>query len=134
MLSPGSDHSEVPVDAVAGFIGLGTMGSAMSAHLLAAGFAVTGYDIEPARLAAHAGRGGLTAADPAGTAARADVVVTSLPTAAALIEVVTATAGLAAVTCPTRSAGWTTGTGCARRRTAVPGHRRPTSPGSGTTR
>ena len=47
-----------PQDTVAGFIGLGTMGSALSAHLLAAGWAVTGYDIDPSRLAAHAGRGG----------------------------------------------------------------------------
>jgi 3-hydroxyisobutyrate dehydrogenase-like beta-hydroxyacid dehydrogenase len=100
MLSPGPDHTEAPVDAVAGFIGLGTMGSAMSAHLLAAGFEVTGYDIDPARLAAHAGRGGAAAAGPAGAAARADVVVTSLPTAAALTEVVTGAAGLATAARP----------------------------------
>ena len=42
----------------AGFVGLGTMGSALSAHLLAAGWRVTGCDIDPARLAAHTGRGG----------------------------------------------------------------------------
>jgi 3-hydroxyisobutyrate dehydrogenase-like beta-hydroxyacid dehydrogenase len=45
-------------DTVAGFVGLGTMGSALSAHLLAAGWRVAGYDIDPARLAAHTGRGG----------------------------------------------------------------------------
>ena len=33
-------------DTVVGFIGLGTMGSALSAHLLAAGWRVTGYDID----------------------------------------------------------------------------------------
>ena len=38
-----------PQDTVAGFIGLGTMGSALSAHLLAAGWRVAGYDIDPAR-------------------------------------------------------------------------------------
>ena len=81
--------------AVVGFIGLGTMGSALSAHLLAAGYQVTGYDTDPARLAAHAGRGGLTAASPAGAAARADVVVTSLPTASALVDVAAGEAGLA---------------------------------------
>jgi 3-hydroxyisobutyrate dehydrogenase-like beta-hydroxyacid dehydrogenase len=47
-----------PQDTVVGFVGLGTMGSALSAHLLAAGWQVTGYDIDPARLAAHTGRGG----------------------------------------------------------------------------
>jgi putative dehydrogenase len=83
----------VPQDTVVGFIGLGTMGSALSAHLLAAGFEVDGYDIDPARLADHAGRGGAAAAGPAGAAARAGIVVTSLPTAAALIDVA---AGLAA--------------------------------------
>jgi len=81
-----------PATAV-GFVGLGTMGSALSAHLLAAGFEVDGYDIDPARLADHAGRGGTAAASPAGAAARAGVAVTSLPTAAALTDVA---AGLAA--------------------------------------
>jgi putative dehydrogenase len=37
-----------------GFIGLGVMGSALSAHLLAAGWEVAGYDIDPGRLAARA--------------------------------------------------------------------------------
>ena len=89
-----------PQDTVAGFIGLGTMGSALSAHLLAAGWAVTGYDIDPSRLAAHAGRGGEAATSPAGTAAGADVVVTSLPTAQALHDVAAGEAGLASVARP----------------------------------
>jgi len=72
-------------DTVAGFVGLGTMGSALSAHLLAAGWRVAGYDIDPARLAAHTGRGGEAAAGPGG-AAIGDVVVTSLPTAQALLD------------------------------------------------
>jgi putative dehydrogenase len=81
--------------AVAGFVGLGTMGSALSAHLLAAGYQVIGYDIDPGRLAAHTGRGGTAAASPAGTA-QADVVVTSLPTADALLDVAAGAGGLAA--------------------------------------
>jgi putative dehydrogenase len=85
-----------PQDTVVGFVGLGTMGSALSAHLLAAGCEVDGYDIDPARLADHAGRGGAAAASPAGAAARAGIVVTSLPTTAALIDVTTGAAGLAA--------------------------------------
>jgi 3-hydroxyisobutyrate dehydrogenase-like beta-hydroxyacid dehydrogenase len=76
-----------------GFIGLGTMGSAMSAQLLAAGRPVIGYDIAPDRVAAHAARGGLTAASPADAAARAAVVVTSLPSAQALLDVAAGLAG-----------------------------------------
>jgi 3-hydroxyisobutyrate dehydrogenase-like beta-hydroxyacid dehydrogenase len=76
------------------------MGSALSAHLLAAGWAVTGYDIDPSRLAAHAGRGGEAATSPAGTAAGADVVVTSLPTAQALHDVTAGEAGLASAARP----------------------------------
>jgi 3-hydroxyisobutyrate dehydrogenase-like beta-hydroxyacid dehydrogenase len=85
-----------PPNAAAGFVGLGTMGSALSAHLLAAGWRVTGYDIDAARLAAHTGRGGEAATGPAGTAA-GGVVVTSLPTAQALLDVATGAAGLASV-------------------------------------
>ena len=70
-----------------GFIGLGVMGSALSAHLLAAGWQVAGYDIDPAALAAHQERGGQVAAGPDGTAAAADVIVTSLPHAQALHDV-----------------------------------------------
>ena len=85
--------------AAAGFIGLGTMGSALSAHLLAAGWRVAGYDIDPARLDAHTARGGAAAASPAG-AAIGDVVVTSLPTAQALLDVATGAAGLATAARP----------------------------------
>ena len=86
-------------DTVAGFVGLGTMGSALSAHLLAAGWRVAGYDIDPARLAAHTARGGTAAASPAG-AATGDVVVTSLPTAQALFDVATGEGGLASAARP----------------------------------
>jgi 3-hydroxyisobutyrate dehydrogenase-like beta-hydroxyacid dehydrogenase len=74
-------------DAV-GFIGLGVMGSALSAHLLAAGWQVAGYDIDAGRLAAHAARGGLAATGPADAATRADVLVTSLPHTQAFGDVV----------------------------------------------
>jgi L-threonate 2-dehydrogenase len=70
-----------------GFIGLGVMGSALSSHLLAAGWRVTGYDIDPAALAAHEQRGGLAAASPAAAAADAEVLVTSLPHPQALRDV-----------------------------------------------
>ena len=70
-----------------GFIGLGVMGSALSSHLLAAGWQVAGYDIDPAALAAHQDRGGTGAASSAEVARHAEIVVTSLPTVQALRDV-----------------------------------------------
>jgi len=79
-----------------GFIGLGVMGSAMSAHLLEAGHQVIGYDVAPAARDAHAARGGIVAGSPAEVAASAGLVVTSLPSAAALAEVLGGPDGLIA--------------------------------------
>jgi len=79
-----------------GFVGLGVMGSALSGHLLRAGYEVVGYDTAPQRLAEHAERGGLRAASPAEVAAQAQIVVTSLPSAGALAEVTHGDDGLAA--------------------------------------
>ncbi|SDX83099.1 NAD-binding of NADP-dependent 3-hydroxyisobutyrate dehydrogenase [Geodermatophilus africanus] len=77
-----------------GFLGLGVMGSAMSGHLLAAGHPVPGFDPDAGRRADHEQRGGSVCASPAEVARVADVVVTSLPSAAALMEVLDGTAGL----------------------------------------
>ena len=71
-----------------GFIGLGVMGSALSTHLLAAGWQVAGYDIEQGALAAHQERGGTAVASCAEVARHAEVIVTSLPAAQALRDVV----------------------------------------------
>ena len=77
-----------------GFIGLGVMGSAMSGHLLAAGFPVLGFDVDPTRRSEHEARGGVACAEPAEVARGADVVVTSLPSAAALVAVLDGEGGL----------------------------------------
>jgi L-threonate 2-dehydrogenase len=71
-----------------GFVGLGVMGSAMSGHLLAAGFGVVGYDVDPRRLTEHRERGGLAASSVREVCQRCDLVVTSLPSEAAFAEVV----------------------------------------------
>jgi L-threonate 2-dehydrogenase len=71
-----------------GFVGLGVMGSAMSGHLLAAGFGVVGYDIDARRLTEHRRRGGLAASSVREVCQRCDLVVTSLPSEAAFTEVV----------------------------------------------
>jgi 3-hydroxyisobutyrate dehydrogenase-like beta-hydroxyacid dehydrogenase len=77
-----------------GFVGLGVMGSAMSGHLLAAGFPVLGFDVDPGRQADHEARGGTVCASPAEVAGGADVVVTSLPSAAVLLTVLDGEGGL----------------------------------------
>lgn len=55
------------------FIGLGRMGLPMAANLVKAGFAVVGCDLDPARTAALAAKGGAVAASPAEAAARSDL-------------------------------------------------------------
>jgi len=69
-----------------GMIGLGIMGSAMSANLARAGFRVVGFDVVPRRRAEHARSGGIAARSPREAARRADIIVTSLPSANALSE------------------------------------------------
>jgi 3-hydroxyisobutyrate dehydrogenase-like beta-hydroxyacid dehydrogenase len=81
--------------ASAGVIGLGIMGGAIAANLVKAGFAVTGYDVLADKVAAHAARGGAAAPSIAGVAAAADIIVTSLPSVAALDDVVAALGGSA---------------------------------------
>jgi L-threonate 2-dehydrogenase len=77
-----------------GVVGLGVMGSAMSGHLLSAGFPVLGFDVDPHRRADHEARGGTVCLDPAEVARGAVVVVTSLPSAAALAAVLDGKGGL----------------------------------------
>ena len=81
--------------ATVGVIGLGNMGLPMAGHLIAAGFAVQGYDVRPEAAAALAEAGGVPATSPAGAAAGAQTVITSLPSVAALREVVSGDQGLA---------------------------------------
>src|SRR5262245_22973659 len=52
-----------------GVIGLGLMGEVLSGRLMAAGFGVLGYDIDPTKNARLAARGGKAAASPAEVAA-----------------------------------------------------------------
>jgi 3-hydroxyisobutyrate dehydrogenase-like beta-hydroxyacid dehydrogenase len=68
-----------------GVIGLGIMGSAMSGNLLKAGFDVRGYDIVASRRAALKRAGGKPATALSGV--KAPILITSLPSAAALHEV-----------------------------------------------
>jgi 3-hydroxyisobutyrate dehydrogenase-like beta-hydroxyacid dehydrogenase len=72
-----------------GVIGLGIMGSAMAANLVRAGFRVAGYDVAPDALRQLKRAGGEPLKDVRGVADAAATIITSLPSASALIQVVT---------------------------------------------
>ena len=57
-----------------GVIGIGDMGSGLARNLMKAGFATTGWDIDPKRLAAFGEMGGEAKATPAEVAAESDAV------------------------------------------------------------
>jgi len=79
-----------------GQIGLGIMGGAFARHLIAAGYAVIGYDPAPAAMKAFAAAGGQPAGSCAEVAARASIMITSLPSPAAMEEAYFGKEGLAA--------------------------------------
>jgi 3-hydroxyisobutyrate dehydrogenase len=82
-----------------GVIGLGNMGGAMAANLLSAGFQVVGCDPSATACRHVEEAGGEIATTPADVAARTDVIILSLPSAAVLDAVVTGPAGLVASGC-----------------------------------
>ena len=71
-----------------GFIGVGLMGSAMSKHLMDAGFTVTVHDTDPACVAAAVKLGAKTVASPDQIAGQVDVLMFSLPTSRIVDDVV----------------------------------------------
>ena len=80
-------------DRTVGIIGLGIMGGAISRNLIERGWAVIGFDTEPLRRR-ELDRSGVTIADGAGSvAARAAIIMTSLPNADAANAVATQIAG-----------------------------------------
>ena len=72
-----------------GVVGLGIMGSAMAANLVRARFRVVGFDIVPDSRKRLKRVGGIPAADVASIARAAAIIVVSLPSAQALIDVAT---------------------------------------------
>jgi 3-hydroxyisobutyrate dehydrogenase-like beta-hydroxyacid dehydrogenase len=65
-------------------IGLGIMGSAISANLVKNGFTVLGFDVSDAAKAAARAKGVTLVGSPKEAAAKADVLLLSLPSVAAL--------------------------------------------------
>ena len=76
-----------------GVLGLGIMGSAMAGNLMKAGFTVFGFDPVAAARARHRAAGGRVCADPAALARKVDVMISSLPSAAALQDCARQVAG-----------------------------------------
>jgi 3-hydroxyisobutyrate dehydrogenase len=72
-----------------GLLGVGLMGSAMAHRLLDRGIAVIAWDRDPEHLHALKGRGGEPAGAPSEVVSGAMVVITMLPTAAVVLDVVT---------------------------------------------
>ena len=67
-----------------GIVGLGIMGGAFARNLVAAGWRVIGYDVDPARRRTMARSGVEIAEDAKALAAEAPTIITSLPKPAAL--------------------------------------------------
>jgi 3-hydroxyisobutyrate dehydrogenase-like beta-hydroxyacid dehydrogenase len=67
-----------------GIVGVGIMGSAIAGNLLKNGVPVVGYDIDARRMSDLAAAGGMPARSASEVADEAELVLTSLPSAAAL--------------------------------------------------
>lgn len=77
-----------------GMLGLGIMGSAMSPHLMAAGYQVVGTDIDPVRLQSFVQAGGIAATSAREVAEKAAVVISVLPSVKALDDIACGAQGL----------------------------------------
>lgn len=84
----------------AGVVGLGIMGSAYARHLLEAGVAVSGYDVDPGALAEFVAHGGSAAPSAAAVARASAVVLAALPSDEALEAAYLGPDGLAAGAAP----------------------------------
>ena len=71
-----------------GMIGLGFMGSAISGHIVTAGFRLFGFDIARERVEMLVAKGGRAASSAREVAKKAHLVLTSLPSLAAFEDVI----------------------------------------------
>ena len=113
-----------------GFIGLGHMGGPMSRRLAEAGYDLTVFDLDPARAAPALAHHARLAATPSAAASDADLLITMLPTPAAVEDVMLGAGGVVAALPP--GALWVDmSTVVAGRRGARAGTRRPERPARG---
>ena len=80
---------------IVGVIGMGIMGLSIARNCLKAGFRVVGFDVDPTSCRALEEAGGTPLASAAEVGQAADVVLTSLPSVAALDQTAAALAGVA---------------------------------------
>ena len=85
---------ESTMEKIVGIIGVGIMGGAMARNLLKDGFRVIGYDPSDAAMQALAAAGGECLNSPREVAERAMIMITSLPSVAALHAAVSGNDGL----------------------------------------
>jgi 3-hydroxyisobutyrate dehydrogenase len=71
-----------------GLLGVGLMGSAMAGRLLEQGISVTAWDLDPDHVRGLEARGGETAKQPNDVVTGAGIVITMLPTADVVLDVV----------------------------------------------
>ncbi len=79
---------------VVGLIGLGLVGSAIAENLLARGYHVVGFDIDPAQCGAHEKRGGITAKNLREVAEKTTLIILSLMTTETVCQVIEGEDGL----------------------------------------
>jgi 3-hydroxyisobutyrate dehydrogenase len=72
------------MEKIVGIVGIGIMGGAMARNLMKDGFRVVGYDLSDAAMDAFAKAGGERAGSPREVAERVGILITSLPSIAAL--------------------------------------------------
>jgi 3-hydroxyisobutyrate dehydrogenase/glyoxylate/succinic semialdehyde reductase len=84
---------ETVMNKTVGIIGLGIMGGAISRNLVERGWHVIGFDIDASKSAELARAGVMIAGDAAEVARDAEIIMTSLPTPAAVVDVAQAIAG-----------------------------------------
>ncbi|HLQ24789.1 MAG TPA: NAD(P)-dependent oxidoreductase [Acidiferrobacterales bacterium] len=88
---------ETGMQSTVGILGLGIMGSAISANLRKAGFNVVGFDISAERLGAFSNAGGEAASSPRQVAEKAGIIISLLPSVQALDDVVSGPDGIVAL-------------------------------------
>jgi 3-hydroxyisobutyrate dehydrogenase-like beta-hydroxyacid dehydrogenase len=84
---PKSPRASRAPQATAGVIGLGIMGSAMAANLVKSGFRVVGYDVVPAARERLRRAGGTPVETCQDVAREAGIIISSLPSSHALLDI-----------------------------------------------
>ncbi len=77
-----------------GFVGVGRMGGRMARHVLKAGYAINVFDVSPMALREIVAAGARAAGSQAEVASRSDVVLSVLPSAAAVEEALLGSEGV----------------------------------------